>query len=123
MNQEVGETRDAIIENDNKVLQQIIDANKHVNELYWIVLFAKPAKVAVDGKPTLMKHIKAYSTCPSSQVGCVYGKVDNKKGTINWEVNMPQRPFDFDALENLGAEPCNEVIVETTTIADAYITQ
>lgn len=123
MPQETGETRDAIIDADNHFIQQILDANKQRSDPYWIVLFAKPAKVAVDGKPTLMKHIKAYSTCPSSQVGCVYGKVDNKKGTINWEVNMPQRPFDFDALENLGAEPCNEVIVETTTIADAYITQ
>jgi len=36
---------------------------------------------------------------------------------------MPQRPFDFDALQILGAKPCNEVIVETISIPGAYITK
>jgi hypothetical protein len=53
----------------------------------------------------------------------VMGIVDNSKGTIQWEVNMPQRPFDFNALQMLGGKPCDEVVVETTTIADAYITR
>lgn len=121
--QETGETRDAILEDDNDKLQKIIDANKNRQEIYWIVLFAKPAKVSVDGCPTLIKHMKAYSTKPMSQVGAVIGTVDNKKGTIDWEVNMPQRPFDFDALRALGAEAANDVVVETTSIPGAYVTQ
>jgi len=121
--QETGETRDAILEADNKRLQDILDANKNRTEPYWLVLFAKPAKVSVDGKPTLMKHFKSYATQPPSQVGAVLGKVDNQKGTIDWEVNMPQRPFDVNALVGLGAERCDEVVVETTTIPNAYLTQ
>lgn len=121
--QETGETRDAILENDNKQLQEIINANKQLREPYWIVVFAKPSKVAIDGKPTLMKHIKAYKTKPTSQVGMIVAEVNNQNGTIQWEINMPQRPFDFDALKGLGAQVSDEVIVETTTIADAYITQ
>ena len=51
------------------------------------------------------------------------GEVDNTKGDIRWEVNMPQRPFDFDALQGLGAEESNEVVVETTSIPNSYITK
>ena len=36
---------------------------------------------------------------------------------------MPQRPFDFDALKQFGAEPCNEVVTETTSIPGAYVTK
>lgn len=123
MKQETGETRDAIINDDEKVIQQIIDANQGKNEPYWIVLFAKPAKVNVEGKATLMKHIKPYFTKPKPQVGMIIGEVCNKKGTISWDVNMPQRPFDFDLLQTLGAQKCDEVVVETTSIPGAYVTK
>ena len=123
MVQETGETRNAIIEDDNKQLNAIVLANKNEKDLYWIVVFAKPSKIAVDGKPTLIKHIKAYKTKPSSQVGQIVGEVDNSKGTIQWEVNMPQRPFDFDALQLVGAKSCDEVVVETTSIPRAYVTK
>lgn len=123
MVQEIGETRDAIIEADNKRIQEIVDANKNRTEKYWIVVFAKESKVCVEGRPTLMKHIKAYPVKPTSQVGMIVGEVDNSTGTIDWEVNMPQKPFDFQALQGLGATPSNEVVIETTTIPGAYVTQ
>lgn len=124
MTQETGETRDAIIEARNKDIEAIVDANKDRRDPYWIVIFAKPAKGCVDGKPTLMQHIKPYfDTKPRSQVGMIIGEVDNAKGEIRWEVNMPQKPFDFDALQGLGAKPCEDVVVETTSIAGAYVTQ
>ncbi len=123
MTQETGETRDAIIESDNKIIQDILSANNDRKDPYWIVVFAKPSKTQVEGKPTLVKHIKPYPVKPTSQVGAIIGCVNNGKGTIKWEVNMPQRPFDFEALNNLGAEACDELIVETTTIPGAYVTQ
>jgi len=123
MVQETGETRDAIIEDDNKRISDIIAANKDLRNLYWIVVFAKPSKTSFKGKATLIKHIKPYKTKPAAQVGMIVGEVDNVKGTINWEVNMPQKPFDFDALQLVGAKSCNEVVVETTTIPGAYVTK
>ena len=123
MVQETGETRDAIIEDDNKRIIQIIDANKNRKEKYWIVLFAKDSKNCVNGKHTIVKHIKAYDIKPKPQVGMIVGEVDNSKGIIDWDVNMPQKPFDFDALKIYGAENCNEVVTETTSISSAYITK
>ena len=123
MLQEVGETRDAIMEDDNRILQQIIDTNKHLSNPYWIVLFAKPSKAVVNGLPTLDKFIKPYKNKPKSQVGMIIGKVDNMKGILEWDVNLPQRPFDFDALAKVGAEPCDELVVETSSIPEAYITK
>lgn len=123
MKQETGETRNAIIEDDEKRIQDIIDKNKGKTDPYWIVLFAKPSRSCVDGKPTLVKHIKEYFTKPRPQVGMVIGEVDNTKGTISWDVNMPQRPFDFDALKAMGAQATDEVVVETTSIPGAYVTK
>ena len=120
--QEIGETREAIIQDDEKQLEDILDANKHKNEPYWVVLFVKPAKGSFDGKPTMVKCFKPYGTKPKSQVGMVIGTVDNKKGTIDWEVNMPDIPFNYEALGVHGVRPTNDVVVETTTIGKAYTT-
>jgi len=123
MVQETGETRNAIIEDDNKEIHAIVAANKDLIDPYWIVVFAKPSKNCVDGKPTLIKYIKAYKRKPLPKVGMIVGEVNNSKGEINWEVNMPQRPFDFDALKLVGAKSCNELVVETTSIPGSYITK
>ncbi len=123
MSQETGETRNAIIEDDNKEIRAIVEANKGRTNPYWIVVFAKPSKTCVDGKPTLIKYIKAYSKKPLPKVGMIVGEVDNSRGTIHWDVNMPQRPFDYDALKAFGADSCDEVVVETTSIPGAYITK
>lgn len=120
--QETGETRDAIIEDANKQIEKIINSRKNLLGKYWIVLFAKPSKHVVDGKPTLVQCIKAYDVKPQAQVGMVVGEV-RPNGTIQWEVDMPQVPFDFDRLQEFGAERCDEVIVETTRIPNAYITK
>ena len=53
----------------------------------------------------------------------IVGEVSNKTGEIKWDVNMPQRPFDFDGLIALGAEKADELVVETTSIPNAYVTQ
>lgn len=123
MYQETRETTDAITEDDQKRIDAIINSNKTRNKPYWIVIFAKPSKTCIEGKPTLVKHIKAYGFEPSSQVGMITCKVDNQAGTFQWDINMPQIPFDFDALCSLGAEEKKEEFVETSSIKNAYITK
>lgn len=124
MKQETGETRDAIIEGVEKRVQDIIYRNRNYKMPYWIVIFAKPSKNAVDGKPTLVQHIKEYFKKPASQVGMLIGEVNNATGGPPvWEVNMPQAPLDIRAFESLGAKPSDDVVVETSTLANAYITK
>lgn len=118
MRQEVGETSKAIVEDDEKVIERIVNENKNRQEPYWIVLFAKPAKgICVEGRPTLMKVIKAYFTKPISQVGMVIGEVNNQSGKIKWEVNMPDKPF---AYHMLGLQQ-DGVQVYETSIPGSYI--
>lgn len=123
MVQQVGETRDAIMSNMNKHIANIISANRDKKKPYWIVLFAKPAKEKVEGKHVLRQHLKAYNRKPRSQVGMITAEVNNQTGKITWEVNLPQKPFDFDLLKIYGAEDCDEVVTETTSIASSYICQ
>jgi hypothetical protein len=114
--QEVAETRDAIIEDDNRSLDEILQRHKGKKDPYWIVLFAKPSKRRVDGKPTLFKYFKPHTTKPSAQVGMVIGEVDNSRGTIRWEVNMPDAPFGYQVL---GLEAAGAMEQETS-IPEAY---
>lgn len=118
MAQEVGETSKAIIEDDEKRIEKIINANQSRKEPYWIVLFVKPLKGRnVAGKPTLIKVIKPYYTKPVSQVGMVVGEVDNINGKIKWEVNMPDKPFGFHML---GLEEDGKSVYETS-IPSSYV--
>lgn len=123
MTQETRETTDAIIEDDQKDIEAIIDANKDRIEPYWIVIFAKPSKNCVDGKPTMVKHIKAYAFEPPAQVGMISCKVDPQAQTFTWDINMPQIPFDFDALLPMGAQEKREDVVETSSLKDSYVTK
>lgn len=123
MTQQTGETRDAIIEDDNRLIQQIVSANSARKEKYWIVVFAKPSKNSIEGKPVMVKHIKPYGVKPMAQVGMIVGEVNNLTGEISWEVNMPDRPFDEAKLITLGGKACNEIVRDTTKIASSYVTQ
>lgn len=109
--QEIGETSKAIIEDDEKIIQKIVDENKHRTDPYWIVIFAKKAPVEVNGKPTLTKLIKPYFKYrPRSLLGLIIGEVDNKKGTIDWEVNFHDVPFGYELL---GLEETKPIAVDS----------
>lgn len=123
MVQELGETSAAIIEDDNRQLQAIIDANSNRLDPYWVVIAAKPVRNSIKGRPVLRKFIKAYAKRPISQVGMIIGEVNNQTGEIKWEINMPDAPINYDGLVAVGAKPGKEVVVDTTTIPHAYITQ
>lgn len=123
MVQEIGETRDAIMADNEKRILSIIDANQARRDKYWIVVFAKGSKFKLKGRPALMQVIKAYAQKPTSQVGLMCCEVDNIKGSLEWEINMPQAPIDYDAIMQHGAGAQTRTIIETSTIPEAYITR
>lgn len=106
MRQEIGETSKAMIEDDEKLIQKIVDTNQHRTDPYWIVIFAKRAPVSIDGKPTVAKLIRPYFQYrPRSLIGLIIGEVNNQKGTIDWEINFPDVPFSYERLRLEEAEP------------------
>lgn len=115
--QQVGETSQAIVEDDEKELERLLRENKSRQEPYWIVIYAKPSKTMVDGKPTLLKYRKAVYKRPRPQVGMITGEVNNKAGTIDWEINMPDKPFGYSML---GLESDSTIKVSTKTNPQAY---
>ena len=117
--QEVGETSKAIYDDDQRWVEEMVGKHKDRRDPYWLVIFAKPAKASVEGKPTLVKVRKAYFTKPGKQVGMVVGEVNNQTGLINWEINMPDRPFGFEAL-GLQQDGC---VSYQTSIPGAYVYQ
>lgn len=121
MSDEIGEIRDAMMEKDEKLIQDIINANKNRKEKYWIVVYFKPLKAQLDGKPTLRKHIKPYGQKPRSMVGMNIAEVDNEAGTITWEINMPDIPLDHGGILKIGGKESTEPIIETQSIAGAYL--
>lgn len=95
--QQVGETSKAIVEDDERLIESILNANSK-RDLYWIVIFAKTSKAQVSSRPTLVRHIKPYNKKPPSMVGMIVGEVNNRSGTITWEVNQPDIPFGYESL-------------------------
>ena len=116
--QQVGETSQAIVEDDEKEVERILNENKSRQDPYWIVIYAKPTRVMVEGKPTMVKYRKAVFTRPQPQVGMITARVDNKAGTIDWEINMPDRPFGYGVL---GLEADSVVKTSTSINPKAYI--
>lgn len=117
MVQQVGETSRAIIEDDEKMIEEILAKHSKRKEVYWIVLFAKPMKATVDGKAALIKVLKPYFKKPQTQVGMIIGEVNNALGKIKWQVNMPDKPFGFEllGLKNDGVD------VYETSIPSSYL--
>jgi hypothetical protein len=119
--QTTGETRDAIMEDLNKTIENIINANQKRKEKYWIVLFSKPAKGHIDGRPALTQFIKPYTEKPTPKIGQIVAEIDNTKGTVSWEINMPDVPFAYEELPGAKYISGGQTVVETTTIASAYV--
>ena len=117
MVQETGETSQAIVEDDEREVERILNQNKSRQEPYWIVIFAKPANRSVDGKPAMIKYRKAVFTRPRPMVGMIVATVNNQAGTIEWEVNMPDKPFGYEAL---GLE-VDSAVKMRTSIPQAYV--
>lgn len=116
--QTIGETVDAMIEDDQKMLNEILHQNRARRDPYWVVIAAKGATVKDKfGRHCLMKHFKAHYTKPRPMVGAIVAEVNNARGTIDWEVNPHDSPFAYEALglQQDGVTTCQ------TSIPQAYL--
>ncbi len=116
--QQFGETADAICEDDMRLIDKALEVNKDLRDPYWILIFAKPGKTLTpDGRYTIMRHFKAHLTKPPSMVGAIRIEVDNVKGTLEWEINMPDKPFNIGAL---GGKESDTTLFKTSIPKNLY---
>ena len=115
--QELGETVDAILEDDLRMLEGIIAEHSGRADPYWVVIAAKPSKVRdKKGRGCIMRHFEAHFTKPRPMVGSIIAEIDNVEGKIKWEINPPDVPFNYSAL---GVETIGTITAETS-IPEAY---
>ena len=79
MRQELGETKQAMMDSDWKEVQNIL--NTRPTGDYWIVIHHKPTKMRMEsGQQVLMRLVKAYDKKPSDLLGTIVLEV--KDGEI-----------------------------------------
>lgn len=117
MKQDIRETTDAILKDLIERIELIFRRNSHLRDIYWIVFFAKPLKYKIDGKYALVQYIKEYYKKPDSKVAMNIIEVNNIKGTAKYKVNLPDVPFNYEAL-NLIPDGIQE---QKTDLANAYV--
>jgi len=115
---QAGEIVDSWIEEDNKEIAKILDANSK-KDRYWILLFQQVTphkKLHFCGARPMVRTIRVFAFKPPRLVGCVIGEVDNKAGEIKWEVFPKDIPYkDRKLLDAAKPE------IYTSKIPNAYI--
>jgi len=118
MQQQLDETVDAYLEDLQRLVDKTIQLNRDRREPYYIWIAQKPSKLLdVKGRYTIKQHYKVYKTRPPSMVGTIIVMVDNANSILDWEVNPPDVPINFEAL---GVEVTKTAPLDTS-IANSYI--
>lgn len=116
--QELGETVDAVMADDFKKIEAILNEKKGD---YWIVVAYKTTNVRMNtGEGVVWRMIKAYDKKPKPLLGTIVYTV--KQGEIvDTQVNPHDAPIDWGAIiPNAGLE-ANPLVMHRPDIANQYI--
>lgn len=98
MVQELGETTEAMIKDDDLAVQEIL--NRRPTGHYWIVLHHKPSKMVLDtGEKVIMRLVKDYNQKPRNLLGTIILEVKDGQ-VISHDINLHDAPIDWGAIEN-----------------------
>lgn len=103
---QAGEIVDGWIDEDNKEIERILNANQKLDK-YWILLFEQVTphkKIHLMGARPISRVIKTYATKPPPLVGCLIGEVNNRTGELTWEIYPKDIPYKWDLLKK-SAQP------------------
>jgi hypothetical protein len=96
MVQELGETAQQMIKDDDQAVQDIL--NRRPKGHYWIVIHHRPAKVKMDtGEYVLIRLIKDYDTQPKPLIGTIILEVKNGE-VISHKINVHDIPINEERL-------------------------
>lgn len=116
MKQELGETVDAMMQDDFKEIEDIL-RSKRGN--YWILVHHKPTHVTLStGQKVIKKLIKAYDTKPPQLVGTMVLEV--RDGSVNRiDVHPHDAPLNWGLIhDKVGFE--ETPIIKQSEIANTY---
>lgn len=119
MKQELGETTDAMMTQDDQAVQDIL--NKRPSGHYYIVIHHKPIKTKMKtGEQVIMRHIKAYDKKPMAQVGMVILEVLDGD-VIDYVISPHDMPTDWGKIEKHAGLIDHPTVFEKHPIAGNYI--
>lgn len=119
MVQELGETVQEMMKDDDKAVQDIL--SRRPTGHFWIVIHHRPAKVKMDtGEYVLIRLIKDYDTKPKPLIGTIILEVKNGE-VVGHQMNVHDMPIDEERLAPiLGLDAMPMVQKNRRDIASAY---
>jgi hypothetical protein len=98
MVQELGETVNEMMKDDDQDVQDILNARPKGH--YWVVIHHKKSKMRMKtGEQVLMRLVKAYDTEPRPLLGTVILEV--REGEIvSHKINLHDAPINWGAIES-----------------------
>lgn len=134
--QTLGDTTPEIMNDDLRLVEEIIQANASKTEMFWIVVaykrhalknFLRPGQARLLGpaatqQQVLKRHVRAYAKKPEPLQGTIVYEYDPKKCAItDTIVNLPDVPVDHAAIERqVGSETC-DVAVKGNAPSGSYL--
>ena len=120
MVQELGETAQEMMKDDDQEVQNIL--NRRPQGHFWIVICHKPTKMKMDtGEYVLMRLVKDYDKEPQPLLGTIVLEVKNGE-IVSYKVNVHDIPIDLErVVPLLGSEIAPAVQRDRSDIAGAYV--
>lgn len=118
MVQQIGETTDAMMSADEKIIEQILNANPKGK--YWIVIAYKPAKQRLrGGEAVIRRTIKLSKTKPQMLLGTIVLEINNGEITEHF-INPHDIPIDWLRVGDVGLA-IQPHVQTRPDIAQAYV--
>jgi hypothetical protein len=119
MVQELGETAQQMMADDDKEVQDIL--NSRPTGHYWIVIAHKPSKYRLNtGQQVITRVCKAYNSPPRTLIGTVVLEVLDGR-IVSEKVNIPDAPIDWGAVENKAGLIVNPYVQQRPDIGKTYL--
>lgn len=116
MVQELGETAQAMMKDDFKQVEKLL--NDRPTGKYWILIHHKPMRSKLStGEQVIAKVIKAYSTKPPPLIGTVVLEVVDGS-IVNQEVNLHDAPIAWDKIEPLAGFDAQPLVQNKENASD-----
>jgi hypothetical protein len=119
MSQELGETKQAMMQADEKEVEAILNRRPHGH--YWIVIHHKPTKARLDtGELVIIRVVKDYDTKPKPLVGTIILEVLDGE-IVKHEVSPHDAPIDWGTIEKQAGLVDYSTGFENHRAAKAYV--